>query len=219
MDPVSIALMGTQALISLGSLINSWNSNRKSNNLSERSLNENLRSNYYSYMDQLEGWRGDLSQTSLAMDQTLEDIASNRNYLSRWAEEYDLSMKNGVDEAFGQYQQMASNLGASIVSSAEMGASGGSAALVNAMGARSLMDANGGRTGRFDLSGRLGSYLKINALDMLADRQTAMSAVDTGYKALGSYQKAMESLQANIASMEKTTGKIAKKLDKEGMTV
>lgn len=198
--------------------VSNWDMQRRSNDLQRESLDESMRSNYYSYMQQLESMRNEYSQDSLAVDQALQNIATNRNYLDRWAEEYDLSMNNAVDEGFAQYQQMASNLGTGLAAAGESGARGGSVGLINAGTARSLSQFTGQQQG-FGLGGSFGTMLRGTALDMLADRQTAISAVETDYRSIPMYRESMKLLQGSIDSMEKTTESMGEKLRKKGMEV
>lgn len=187
--------------------------------LQEQQYNESLRSNYYSYMQQLSSMEGEYEQDQLSINQGLEDIASNQNYLDRWASEYDQSINSAIDEAWSSYQEQASNYSSSLVSAGESGHKGGSSARVNQANALALKNLAGGAQG-FTLSGgRLGSYVQSTALDMMADKQTALSAVSTGYKSIDSYKEAMKSLEGSISSMKKTTGEIENKLQAKGLSV
>ncbi len=181
--------------------------------LQKDSYNETLRSNYYSYMQQLQGMESDYKQNQLSINQTKEDIASNKNYLDRWASEYDLSMQNSIDEAFSTYQGLASNFSAGLVTAGESGHKGGSSARVNEANALALKAVNGTTEGFSLTNNRLGATVQANALDMLADRHTALSAVSTGYQSIESYKEAMESLQNSINEMRATTDDIKKQLD------
>lgn len=217
----------TLALIAGASALSTWYFNNKANDrqekqldLQQESFDDSLRSNYYSYMQQLNAMNNELSQDQLAINQQRENIASNQNYLDRWANEYDLSMQNGIDEAFGQYQQMAQNYSAGLVSNAETGRRGGSAGRMASDAGMALRSMNGGSTEGLNLTGgRLGSYLQSSAIDMLSDRQTALSSLGTSYKAIGSYQSAMESLQGSISGMTDTTNQMKKTLEGKGLTV
>ena len=186
--------------------------------LQQQQLNESMRSNYYSYMQQLNAMQGEYAQDQLAINQQRENIASNMNYMDRWASEYDLSMQNNIDEAYSQYQSLASNYASGLVSNAETGRRGGSAGMLAQDAGIGLKAINGSTEG-FSLSGRLGSFLQSSALDMLADRQTAISSIGTGYKAIGSYQEAMNSLQGSIGSMTATTDQMKNELKNKGMIV
>lgn len=196
------------------------NLQRDSLDLQQQSFNESMRSNYYSYMQQLESMRNEQAQDLLAINQQRENIASNQNYLDRWASEYDMSMQNGIDESFNQYQQLASNYSSSLVSNAETGRRGGSAGRLAGDSGMALASMNGGSTNGFNLTGsRLGSYLQSSAIDMMADRQTALSSLGTSYKAIDSYQNAIGTLQGSIDSMENTTGQMADELKKKNIEV
>lgn len=198
-----------------------------SNNNQRKQLNESLRSNYYSYMDQLASMQGQLADTQTALNANIENIATNRNYLDRWASEYDLTMNSAVDETFGQYQQIAGNLGMGNVGLGESGRSGGSAGLLNAGTANTLKTYNNGSLGGLDMDGRLSAYLRSTSLDMLADRQTALSSVENGYKAIPTYQEAIQELNTAIYGdkdkgtygMLATTADMKKQLKKEGLKV
>lgn len=221
---MSLAALGFISFLSMGvnalGIGANYFQRKESNDLQRQSLNESMRSNYYSYMQQLESMQNEYGQDALAINQQRENIASNMNYLDRWASEYDLSMQNGIDESFGQYQQLASNYASGLVSNAETGRRGGSAGRLAGDAGMALASINGGSTNGFNLTGsRLGSYLQSAALDMMADRQTAISAVGTGYQAIGSYQKAMDHLQTSIGSMENTTGQMATELKKKNIEV
>lgn len=209
---IELAIAGLA--LSLGSTLLNFRQNQKSISRQEDSLTESMQSNYYQYMQQLESMRGDLSQNQIAVDQTYENIATNINYLDRWADEYDLTMQNSVDEVYGQYQQMASNLGAGLAGAGESGARGGSVGLLNASSAASIKAITGSGSGFSLENNRLGAYLRSTSLDMLADRQTALSAVETGYRSIPAYQEAMKSLKGSIAQMETTTGDMKKEIKK-----
>ncbi len=186
---------------------------RQQLDLQRQQYMENLRSNYYSYMQQLSGMEGDYKQNQLSINQTRENIASNQNYLDRWASEYDQSMQSSIDEAFNTYMSLASNYTSGLVTAGESGHKGGSSARVNASNAMDLQAVNG-RTDRFTLQGnRLGASIQSSALDMLADKQTAISSVATGYQSIDSYKEAMASLESSMSEMRATTEDIKKQLD------
>ncbi len=231
----SLTIAALTAIGSIASAGASWYFGSKNNDLQEQSLeqsrkqlelqkqqyNENLRSSYYSYMQQLASMEGDYAQNQLSLNQTVEDIASNQNYLDRWASEYDQSMQSTIDEVWDSYQNQASAYTAGLVTSAEKGQKGGSAGRVNKDNALALKNLTGTSDGSFSLSSRnrLGSYVQSAALDILADRHTALSAVDVGYKSIDSYREAMSSLSNSISSMNKSTSEIKETLKKEGLTV
>ena len=226
MDLMTWIALGNLAINGLGAI---WSgiTGDQSNKLKEKEMDENLRSNYYSYMDKLSNMRGELSSQQESLNQTMENIATNQNYLDRWAQEYDLTMQSGVDEVFGQYQQMASNLGSGLVSAGETGSKGGSVGLINAMSAANMKAVNGSYQG-FNLNNnRLSAFLGSTSLDMLADRQTAMAAVETGYKTIPMYQSAIADLNKaingnkdeGIAGMSATVEEMRKEIKRKGMTV
>ena len=221
------------ALGTIASAGASWYFGSKNNDLSEKSLklsqeqlnlqkqqyNENLRSSYYSYMQNLSSMESELGQNQISLNQTVEDIASNQNYLDRWASEYDQSMQSTIDEAWESYQNQAANFSAGLVTSAEKGHSGGSSGRINKDNALALKNLTGTTDGFTLKNNRLGPYVQSTALDMLSDKHTALSAVDVGYKSIGSYKEAMNSLSESIASMKKTTSEMKDTLLKEGLTV
>lgn len=214
----TLLLTAGTILSGLGSIANAmqgW----QSNGFQQQSLNESMRSNYYSYMQQLESMNNELSQDQLAIAQQNENIASNMNYMDRWASEYDLSMNNAVDETFSQYQQLAANYAGGMVGMGESGRKGGTAGMAVANAGLDLKAMNGD-TGGFGLSGnRLSSYLKSSALDMISDRQTALSSIGTSYRAIDSYGNAMKGLNDSISRMAATTEDLKNKLNGEGYTV
>lgn len=193
---------------------------RQQLDLQKEQYNENLRSNYYSYMQQLASMEDEYAQNQLSINQTTEDIASNQNYLDRWAGEYDQSMQSNIDDAWNSYQSLASNFSSGLVVSAEKGQRGGSAARINADNALALKSVAGSTEGfSLDGSNRLGAYVQSSALDMLADRQTALSSISTGYQSINSYKDAMKSLEESIGSMKVSTSDIKKELEGKGLTV
>lgn len=189
--------------------------------LQRKSYNESLRSNYYSYMQQLASMEGDYAQDQLGINQNIENIASNQNYLDRWASEYDQSMQSAIDDTYNSYQQLASNFSAGLVSAAEKGQRGGSAQRVNEQNALALNSLLGGSSdGGFTLkNNRLGSYIQSTALDMLSDKQTAISGISMGYKSISSYQDAMKILQDSIGTMRNTTTDLKNTLKEKNLTV
>ncbi len=188
--------------------------------LQKKSYNENLRSNYYSYMQQLSSMEGDYAQNQLGINQNVENIASNQNYLDRWASEYDQSMQSAIDDTYNSYQQLASNFSAGLVSTAEKGQRGGSAQRVNEQNALALNSLLGGSSNGFTLqNNRLGSYIQSTALDMLADKQTAISGVSMAYKSIDSYKDAMKTLQDSIGTMRNTTTDLKNTLKEKNLTV
>ena len=187
--------------------------------LQEAEYNESLRSNYYTYMQNLASMEGDYTQNQLAINQEAENIASNQNYLDRWASEYDQSMQSAVDETYSNYQNLASNYSAGLVTSAEKGQRGGSASRINQDNALSLRNLTG-QTGGFTLkNNNLGAYVQSTALDMLSDKQTALSSVNLGYQSIDTYKDAMKSLSESISSMKKTTTEMKDTLQNKGLTV
>ncbi len=231
-----MSLLALGILSAIGSIASagaSWYFGSKNNDLQEDSLklsreqlnlqkqqyNENLRSSYYSYMQNLSSMESELGQNQISLNQTVEDIASNQNYLDRWASEYDQSMQSTIDEAWESYQNQAANFSAGLVTSAEKGHSRGSSGRINKDNALALKNLTGTTDGFTLKNNRLGSYVQSTALDMLSDKHTALSAVDVGYKSIGSYKEAMNSLSESIASMKKTTSEMKDTLLKEGLTV
>lgn len=189
-------------------------------NLQEDSFNESLRSNYYSYMQQLSSMEGDYAQNQLGINQNVENIASNQNYLDRWASEYDQSMQSAIDDTYNSYQQLASNFSAGLVSTAEKGQRGGSAQRINEQNALALNSLVGDSSNGFTLqNNRLGSYIQSTALDMLSDKQTAISGVSMAYKSIDSYKDAMKTLQESIGTMKNTTTDLKNTLKEKNLTV
>ncbi len=223
---LAIAGIATAAFSAAGVIVN-WIYSEKQNKLQQEELqlqkdqyNETLRSNYYTYMQQLSSMEDEYQQNQLSINQTVEDIASNQNYLDRWASEYDQSMQSNIDEAWNSYQSLASNFSFGLVAGAESGHRGGSTARINADNALALKSVAGSTEG-FSLNGnnRLGAYVQSNALDMLADRQTALSSVSTGYQSINSYKDAMKSLEESISGMKTSTSDIKETLKEKGLTV
>ena len=214
------------ALSSLVSAGVNWSYGNKSNALQEKQFalqeqeyNESLRSNYYTYMQNLASMEGQYSQNQLAINQETENIASNQNYLDRWASEYDQSMQSAVDEAYSTYQNLASNYTAGLVTEAEKGHRGGSASRINQDNALALKNLTG-KTGGFTLqNNNLGAYIQSTALDMMSDKQTALSSVDLGYQSIDTYKDAMKSLSESISSMKKTTNEMKDTIKGKGLTV
>lgn len=214
------------ALSSLVSAGVNWSYGNKSNALQEKQFalqeqeyNESLRSNYYTYMQNLASMEGQYSQNQLAINQETENIASNQNYLDRWASEYDQSMQSAVDEAYSTYQNLASNYTAGLVTEAEKGHRGGSASRINQDNALALKNLTG-KTGGFTLqNNNLGAYIQSTALDMMSDKQTALSSVNLGYQSIDTYRDAMKSLSESISSMKKTTNEMKDTIKGKGLTV
>ena len=214
------------ALSSLVSAGVNWSYGNKSNALQEKQFalqeqeyNESLRSNYYTYMQNLASMEGQYSQNQLAINQETENIASNQNYLDRWASEYDQSMQSAVDEAYSTYQNLASNYTAGLVTEAEKGHRGGSASRINQDNALALKNLTG-KTGGFTLqNNNLGAYIQSTALDMMSDKQTALSSVNLGYQSIDTYKDAMKSLSESISSMKKTTNEMKDTIKGKGLTV
>ena len=192
---------------------------REQQALQEAEYNESLRSNYYTYMQNLTSMEGQYSQNQLAINQERENIASNQNYLDRWASEYDQSMQSTVDDAYSTYQSLASNYSAGLVTSAEKGHKGGSSARVNQDNALSLKSLVGTTNGFTLKNNRLGAYVQSTALDMMADKQTALSSVNLGYQSIDSYKDAMKSLSESITSMKNSTSEMKETLLEKGLTV
>ena len=224
---VTAAMAVISALAGVASAGYNWYSGERSNrlqreqlDLQEREYNESLRSNYYSYMQNLASMQGEYAQNQLAINQSHENIASNSNYLDRWASEYDQSMQSTVDEAFNTYQSQASNFSAGLVTEAEKGHRGGSSGRVNRDNALSLKNLTGKTGGGFTLQGNnLGAYVLSTALDMLSDKQTALSSVGLGYQSIDSYKEAMKSLSESIYSMKKSTDEMKETIKGKGLTV
>lgn len=188
--------------------------------LQKKSYNESLRSNYYSYMQQLSSMEGDYAQNQLGINQNVENIASNQNYLDRWASEYDQSMQSAIDDTYNSYQQLASNFSAGLVSAAEKGQRGGSAQRINEQNALALNSLVGDSSNGFTLqNNRLGSYIQSTALDMLSDKQTAISGVSMAYKSIDSYKDAMKTLQESIGTMKNTTTDLKNTLKEKNLKV
>ena len=214
------------ALSSLVSAGVNWSYGNKSNALQEKQFalqeqeyNESLRSNYYTYMQNLASMEGQYSQNQLAINQETENIASNQNYLDRWASEYDQSMQSAADEAYSTYQNLASNYTAGLVTEAEKGHRGGSASRINQDNALALKNLTG-KTGGFTLqNNNLGAYIQSTALDMMSDKQTALSSVNLGYQSIDTYKDAMKSLSESISSMKKTTNEMKDTIKGKGLTV
>lgn len=212
---ISALLAATSASISGVSAYYNKENNNASLALQREELRENLRSNYYSYMQSLEGMRSDLTQAGLSRNQTIENLGTNNNYLARWAQEYDTTMNSVIDQSFDEYTNMYSNFTSNSVLDAEKGRKGGTAARVNRDNLLSLVSLTGRQDGKFNLTqGSLGQYMQSTALDMLSDKQTALSSIQTGYKSLPSYKDTMDILSKSIADMEKTTSEMKKKIDK-----
>lgn len=177
-------------------------------------LRESLRNNYYSYMQNLEGMRSDLSQVGISSNQTIENLGTNENYLTRWAQEYDTTINSAIDQSFNEYSSVLSNFTGNTVLDAEKGKRGGSASRANRDSLLSLTSLTGRKDGKFNLTqGSLGQYMQSTALDMLSDKQTALSSIQTGYKSLSSYKDTMDILSKSIADMEKTTSEMKKKIE------
>lgn len=192
---------------------------REQLDLQEKEYNESLRSNYYTYMQNLASMQDQYAQNQLSINQSIENIASNNNYLDRWASEYDQSMQSAVDDAYSSYQNQAANFSSGLVTSAEKGHSGGSSARINRDNALSLKSLTG-KTGGFTLKGNnLGAYVQSTALDMISDKQTALSSVSLGYQSIDSYKEAMKSLQESISSMKKSTNEMKDTIKEKGLTV
>ena len=214
------------ALSSLVSAGVNWSYGNKSNALQEKQFalqeqeyNESLRSNYYTYMQNLASMEGQYSQNQLAINQQAENNASNLNYLDRWASEYDQSMQSAVDETYSTYQNLASNYTAGLVTEAEKGHRGGSASRINQDNALALKNLTG-KTGGFTLqNNNLGAYIQSAALDMMSDKQTALSSVNLGYQSIDTYKDAMKSLSESISSMKKTTNEMKDTIKGKGLTV
>ena len=214
------------ALSSLVSAGVNWSYGNKSNALQEKQFalqeqeyNESLRSNYYTYMQNLASMEGQYSQNQLAINQQAENNASNLNYLDRWASEYDQSMQSAADEAYSTYQNLASNYTAGLVTEAEKGHRGGSASRINQDNALALKNLTG-KTGGFTLqNNNLGAYIQSTALDMMSDKQTALSSVNLGYQSIDTYKDAMKSLSESISSMKKTTNEMKDTIKGKGLTV
>ena len=211
MDPLTIAL-ASLVVSGIGTFAG-WNQGRKSSNLQEESLTETMRSNLHQYEQSLEQMKGEYMQDQLAVDQTIEDIGSNLNYLDRWKGEYDLAMQSSVDEGFSQYQQMAANFGSGLVNAAETGSLGGSASLFNAGMSNQMKNLTGSGQG-FGMGGRLALSFGSTALDMLSDRQTALGAVDMGYRSIDAYKGAMKEMGGAIKDMEASNEDLRKKISK-----
>ena len=66
---------------------------------------------------------------------------------------------------------------------------------------------------------RLGSYIQSTALDMLSDKQTAISGVSMAYKSIDSYKDAMKTLQESIGTMKNTTTDLKNTLKEKNLKV
>lgn len=192
---------------------------RKQNALQEQQYYDSLTSNYYSYLSSLEDMRSAQGSAGLAINQERENIASNQYYLSRWADEYRSSMESAQDEAFNAYSTQMQALGNANAQAGATGQTGGSAAIISGLQrqqVKNLVGTNGG----FNLGDSyLGRYVSGVGQDLLAERQTASSAIGTSYTAIGSYQDAITSLDSAISSMGGTAEEIKKRLKEQGRAV
>lgn len=218
-------LLGASALLGAGSLISnavfgSRNDTRqeKQQSLQQEQLNQQLLSNYWSTMQNRESMNSDRNQLSIALDQTQEDIASNSYWLSQWQNEYDNTMKSSIDQAYSAYSDVSNALTAGIVQGAETGRIGGSVGLINQATASNLSSLTGNSGLGFSLNqkGSLGNYIRSTSLDMLADRQTAQSAVNVSKRSITGYEDAISSLNTSLADMDYTLSDMRKELKAKG---
>lgn len=218
-------LLGASALLGAGSLISnavfgSKNDTRqeKQQSLQQEQLNQQLLSNYWSTMQNRESMNSDRNQLSIALDQTQEDIASNSYWLSQWQNEYDNTMKSSIDQAYSAYSDVSNALTAGIVQGAETGRIGGSVGLINQATASNLSSLTGNSGLGFSLNqkGSLGNYIRSTSLDMLADRQTAQSAVNVSKRSITGYEDAISSLNSSLSDMDYTLSDMRKELRAKG---
>lgn len=218
-------LLGASALLGAGSLISnavfgSKNDTRqeKQQSLQQEQLNQQLLSNYWSTMQNRESMNSDRNQLSIALDQTQEDIASNSYWLSQWQNEYDNTMKSSIDQAYSAYSDVSNALTSGIVQGAETGRIGGSVGLINQATASNLSSLTGNSGLGFSLNqkGSLGNYIRSTSLDMLADRQTAQSAVNVSKRSITGYEDAISSLNSSLSDMDYTLSDMRKELRAKG---
>lgn len=218
-------LLGASALLGAGSLISnavfgSRNDTRqeKQQTLQQEQLNQQLLSNYWSTMQNRESMNSDRNQLSIALDQTQEDIASNSYWLSQWQNEYDNTMKSSIDQAYSAYSDVSNALTSGIVQGAETGRIGGSVGLINQATASNLSSLTGNSGLGFSLNqkGSLGNYIRSTSLDMLADRQTAQSAVNVSKRSITGYEDAISSLNSSLSDMDYTLSDMRKELRAKG---
>lgn len=192
---------------------------RQQHELQVKSYYDSMTSQYYSYMGQLEEMRSQQASAGIAINQAREDIASNNLFINRWQSEYDNAVGNAVDQSFNAYAEQAAAFGASMVSAGETGRKGGSAAVVSGVERRNLKNMVGDSLS-FNLNDNpLASYINSTAQDLLAERQTALSGINTGYQAIASYQDAIKEFGFAMESMGSTTQQIKNELKKQGRFV
>ena len=192
---------------------------KKQFELEQQKYYDDMQSNYYSLMQDLQDMKGEQESALVSKNQAYEDIASNQLYLDRWQSEYDSSMNNAISESYALYDQQRAALGMTDVNAAESGRIGGSVGLISGTQKRNLTDLTGG-TLSFSLKDNLlSNYLNATAQDLLAERQTASSAIRTGYDSIASYQEAIRLMQENIDSMTNTSEEMKKVLIENGRTV
>lgn len=193
---------------------------RQQAELQKESYYDSLTDKYYQYLDNVNTMQSQLDSAQNASNQTNEDIASNEYFLTRWQSNYDASIKNSVNESFNTYAKQASSIGAANVAKAESGNLGGSKTVVSDIQKRQMLSLVGDSL-QFNLSNDtlLGLNVNTTAQDLLAERQTALTAVRTGYRSLDTYKETMSTLKDSIGNMNNTALDLKKKLKGYGRQI
>lgn len=219
MDPVTI---GVGAAIAVGGLVTNLISANSQNRLAKKQLKlgtesayQDLIDSYYTQHENLTNLRSGLGSVRLAAEQEKANRASTFEYLDRWQAYADTSLSELATQGEQAYRQLAGSWAGQETANSETGRVGGSAALLTGDARQQVRDYVGDsmKWSTASNQGLYGQQYQQAALDLEAERQTALSSLSTYGKELDLYDQTAKDIQEAIDMQTDTNAQIQGRLN------
>lgn len=217
---IGAAIGGTVlSLAGLGVSLTSANAQnrlaKKQLKLGTESAYQDLMDSYYTQQENLTNLRTGLGSVQLAKEQEEANRASTYDYLNRWQAYADTSLSALAAQGEQEYRQLAGAWAGQEALNSETGRVGGSAALLAGDARQQVRDYVGDSMmwSSANDQGLYGQQYQQAALDLEADRQTALSSLGTYGRTIGIYDQTAKDIQEAIDMQTDTQTQIQGRLN------
>ena len=219
MDPFTIA---AGAAIAVGGLVTNVISANSQNRLAKKQLKlgtesayQDLMDSYYTQQENLTNLRTGLGSVRLAAEQEKANRASAFEYLDRWQAYADTSLSELATQGEQAYRQLAGSWAGQETANSETGRVGGSAALLAGDARQQVRDYVGDsmKWSTASNQGLYGQQYQQAALDLEAERQTALASIGAYGRSIGLYDQTAKDIQEAIDMQTDTNAQIQGRLN------
>ena len=188
---------------------------RKQLALGTESAYQDLLDSYYTQQENLTSLRTGLGSVQLAGEQEKANRASTYDYLNRWQAYADTSLAELAAQGRQDYRQLAGAWAGQETANSETGRVGGSASLVAQDARQQVKDyvGDGMLWSSGSNQGLYGQQYQQAALDLEAERQTALASLGTYGKSIGLYEQTARDIQESIDMQTDTNAQIQGRLN------